>query len=213
MNPIRVLVADDHPIVRQGIRSLLTQYDDLEVIGEADNGVTVLETMDQLRPDIILLDVRMKGANGIEIARQLRREYPNTRIIILTTYDDDEYLFGALQVGAHAYLLKDISLDTLPAAIRAVYHGERLLNPPLMDKVLRQFQELATDKLCAQIGLTAQDLQILKEIADGASNKEIGAKFFWSEITAKKKVQEILNKLGVQNRTQAVAKAIRLGLI
>jgi len=213
MNRIRLLVADDHPIVRQGIRSLLGQYDDLEVVGEAGTGPAVLELAGKLLPDVILLDVRMAGANGIEIARQLRREHPEIRIIILTTYDDEEYLFGALQVGAQAYLLKDISLDTLPAAIRAVHQGERLLNPLLIDKVLRQFQDLATEKIRRDSGLSAQEIQILAEMAQGASNKEIGDKFFWSEITVKKKVQEILAKLDVQNRTQAVAKAIRLGLI
>lgn len=213
MTRIRLLVADDHPIVRQGIRSLLGQYDDLEVVGEAGTGPAVLELAGKLLPDVILLDVRMVGANGIEIARQLRRAYPEIRIIILTTYDDEEYLFGALQVGAQAYLLKDVSLDTLPLAIRAVHRGERLLNPLLIDKVLRQFQALATEKIRRDSGLSAQEIQILQEMARGASNKEIGDQFFWSEVTVKKKVQEILAKLEVQNRTQAVAKAIRLGLI
>ncbi|MFQ5341836.1 MAG: response regulator transcription factor, partial [Anaerolineae bacterium] len=146
MERIRILIADDHPIVRQGIRSLLTQYSDLDVAGEAGTGPAVLEQVAQLQPDVVLLDVRMAGANGIEIARQLRREHPETRIIILTTYDDEEYLFGALQVGAQAYLLKDVSLDTLPAAIRAVHQGERLLSPLLVDNVLREFQSLATEK-------------------------------------------------------------------
>jgi len=158
MEKIRVLIADDHPILCQGLRSLLTQYDDLEVAGEASSGPAVLEQAARLQPDVILLDVRMAGADGIEIARLLRREHPQIRIIILTTYDNEEYLFGALQVGAHGYLLKDVSLDTLPAAIRAVYHGERLLSPVLVDKVLRQFQSLATEKLHREAGLSEEEL-------------------------------------------------------
>ncbi|MFQ5856648.1 MAG: response regulator [Anaerolineae bacterium] len=213
MERIRILIADDHPIVRQGLRSLLTQYDDLEVAGEAGTGPAVLEHASRLQPDVILLDVRMAGANGIEIARQLRQEHPEIRIIILTTYDDEEYLFGALQVGAQAYLLKDISLDTLPTAIRAVHQGERLLSPLLVDKVLREFQNLTTEKLRRDAGLSDEELRILRAMARGATNKEIAEEFFWSEVTVKKKVQEILAKLEAENRTQAVAKAIRQGLI
>jgi len=213
MKRIRVLIADDHPIVRQGIRSLLSQYDDLEVAGEAGTGPAVLEQVARIQPDVVLLDIRMAGANGIEIARELRRMRPETRIIILTTYDDEEYLFGALQVGAHAYLLKDVSLDTLPAAIRAIHRGERLLSPLLVDKVLREFQNLATEKLRRDAGLSEAELAILRRIADGATNREIAQEFYWSEVTVKKKVQEILDKLGAVNRTQAVVIAIRKGLI
>jgi DNA-binding NarL/FixJ family response regulator len=213
MKRVRVLIADDHPIVRRGISSLLSQYGDLEVAGEASTGPDVLEQVTRLRPGVLLLDVRMAGANGIEIARQVRREHPNIRIIILTTYDDEEYLFGALQVGAHAYLLKDVSLDTLPAAIRAVHRGERLLSPLLVDKVLNEFHTLATEKLRRDAGLSETELVILRRIADGATNREIAQEFYWSDVTVKKKVQEILYKLGATNRTQAVVLAIRKGLI
>lgn len=213
MDRIRVLIADDHPIVRQGIRSLLTQYGDLEVAGEAATGPAVLEQTARLQPDVVLLDVRMADANGIEIARQLRRQHPEIRIIILTTYDDEEYLFGALQVGAQAYLLKDVSLDTLPTVIRAVHQGERLLSPLLVDKVLHEFQSLATEKLRRDAGLSEEELRILRAMAMGATNREISEALSWSEVTIKKKVQEILAKLNAENRTQAVARAIRQGLI
>lgn len=213
MERIRILIADDHPIVRQGIRSLLTQYDDLEVAGEAGTGPAALEEVSRLQPDVVLLDVHMAGANGIEIARQLRRDHPQIRIIILTTYDDEEYLFGALQVGAQAYLLKDVSLDTLPTAIRAVHQGERLLSPLLVEKVLREFQNLATEKLHRDADLSEEEVSILRIMAKGATNKEIADEFFWSEVTVKKKVQAILLKLDAENRTQAVAIAIRQGLI
>ncbi|RME85861.1 MAG: DNA-binding response regulator [Caldilineae bacterium] len=213
MNRIRVLIADDHPIVREGIRSLLGQYDDLEVWGEAATGPAVLEQVRKLQPDVVLLDVRLAGANGIEIARELRRQYPDLRIIILTTYEDEKYLFGALQVGAHAYLLKDVSLETLPAAIRAVHQGERLLSPLLIDKVLNEFRTLATEKLRRDAGLSEQEVSILKRIAEGATNREIAAQFYLSEIAVKKKVQDIMDKLGATNRTHAVVIAIRKGII
>ncbi|MHC4229152.1 MAG: response regulator transcription factor [Planctomycetota bacterium] len=187
MDRIRIFIADDHPIVRQGIRSLLTQYDDLEVAGEAGTGPVTLEEASRLQPDVILL--------------------------ILTTYDDEEYLFGALQVGAQAYLLKDVSLDMLPTAIRAVHQGERLLSPLLVDKVLREFHNLATEKLHRDADLSEEEVRILRIMAKGATNKEIADEFFWSEVTVKKKVQVILLKLDAENRTQAVAKAIRQGLI
>jgi DNA-binding NarL/FixJ family response regulator len=211
--PIRVLLADDHPIFRRGLRSLLAEYDDLQVVGETDNSPTTLEQVTVQRPDVLLLDVRMGGANGIEIARELRRTASDVRVIILTTYDNDEYLFGALQVGAHAYLLKDVALDNLPAAIRAVHQGERLLSPQLVDRVLHQFQALASEKLRQESGLSPEELRILELIAEGATNQSIAKQFFWREITIKKKVQDILVKLGAANRAQAVATAIRRGLI
>lgn len=211
--PIRVLLADDHPIFRRGLYSLLKEYEDLLIVGEADSSPSTLEQVAAQQPDVLLLDVRMGGANGIEIARELRRTAPDVRVIILTTYDNDEYLFGALQVGAHAYLLKDVALDNLPAAIRAVHQGERLLSPQLVDRVLHQFQAMASEKLRQESGLTSEELRILDLIAAGETNQAIAEQFFWSEVTVKKKVQEILAKLGATNRAQAVALAIRRGLI
>ena len=213
MKPIRVLIADDHPIVRQGIRSLLEQFPDMDIVGAAASGPATLQQVAALQPDVVLLDVRLAGSNGIEVARQLRRYHPQSRIVILTTYDDDEYLFGALQVGAQAYLLKDASLDVLPAAIRAVHSGKRLLSPLLVDKVLHQFQSLATSELRRESGLTEEEIRILQLLAEGASNRQIADDLDYSEAAIKKKVQAILEKLQATNRTQAVANAIRRGLI
>jgi DNA-binding NarL/FixJ family response regulator len=211
--PIRVLIVDDHPIVRQGVRSLLSAYPDIEVVGEADSPSSILSQIRTTHPDVILLDVRLGEYNGIEIAHQLRRTFPDCRVIILTTYDDDDYLFGALEAGAQAYLLKDVSLDELPASIRAVHAGQRLLSPLLMDRVLAEFQQLATEKKEQETGLLDEERQLLIFMADGLTNKEIADKLHFSEATVKKKVQEVLEKLGVANRTQAVAIAIRRGLI
>jgi len=211
--PIRVLHVDDHPIVRQGVRSLLSAFADIQVVGEADSPTTVFAQIQSLRPDVILLDVRLGEFNGIQVAQQLRRTYPDCRVIILTTYDDDDYLFAALEAGAQAYLLKDVSLDELPASIRAVHAGKRLLSPFLMDRVLGQFQTLAADKRQHEIGLSRDDQQMLVFMADGLTNREIADKLHFSEATVKKRVQEMLESLGVANRTQAVALAIRRGFI
>ena len=213
MDRIRILIADDHPVVRQGLRTFLSTCPDLEVVGEATNGFTTLDQVRALRPDVVLLDIRMPGLSGIEAAHRLRRAHPEVKVILFTTYDDEEYLFGALRVGAHAYLLKSSSHDTLAAAIRSVYAGERLLSPPLVDKVLSRFEELARAKAQQDSGLTEQEFQILQAMEDGASNKEIADRLHWSEITVKRKVQDIFEKLGVDNRVKAVAEAIRRGLI
>lgn len=211
--PIRVLVVDDHPIFRQGVRSLLRLFPDIQVIGEADSPGSAHSQISELQPDIVLLDVRLGSGNGIKVARWVRRQHPQCRVIILTTYDDGEYLFAALQAGAQAYLLKDVALDDLPAAIRAVHQGKRLLSPPLIDQVLEQFQTLASEKLRQELGLNGEEARILALMAEGATNREIAAELHFSEITVKKRVQDIMEKLDASNRTQAVAVAIRQGLI
>lgn len=210
---IRVLLADDHPVVRQGLHSLLSNYEDIEVVGEVEQGSDIVEYVRSLHPDVVLLDIRLPGVDGIAVTRQLRRENPDTRIIILTTYDDDEYLIGALSAGAHAYLLKSASRETLTASIRAVASGERLLTPRLMSKVLRHFEDLARREARHASGLTDEELQVLTHVAAGWSNEAIAERMHWSEVTVKRKVHDILTKLRVSNRTQAVAKAIRNGLI
>ncbi|NOZ49028.1 MAG: response regulator transcription factor [Chloroflexi bacterium] len=211
--PIRVLIVDDHPIVRQGVRSLLGAFPDIAVVGEADSPASVATQISEQHPQVILLDVRLGQYDGIQIARNLRRSHPDCRIIILTTYDDDDYLFGALEAGAHAYLLKDVSLDELPASIRAVHAGRRLLSPLLMNRVLTEFHHLAAEKTAEEHGVSADEQQILIFMADGLTNREIAERLNYSEATVKKKVQEVLETLGVANRTQAVALAIRRGLI
>lgn len=213
MEKIQVLVADDHPIVRQGILSLLSSHEDMEVVGEADTGFAVLERVGDIGPDVVLLDIRMPGPDGLEVARRLRRDYPQTKVLVLTSYDDDEYVYGALRVGCHGYLLKSVSHEVLASSIRAVYRGERLLSPPLMGKVLERFEELASEKARQEAGLTRQELEVLRLIADGATNKEIADKLYWSEVTVKRKIRDVLGKMGAANRTQAVAQAIRRGLI
>ena len=213
MDPIRVLLVDDHPIVRQGGRSVLANHPDIDVVGEADGAATLFACLDSLKPDVILLDIRMPGPNGIEITQRLKRERPEIKIIVLSTYDDDEFLLGALRAGAEGYLLKSASAQVLASAVRQVGQGERLLSPTLVTKVMREFQILSKDKTRDNSGMTDHELQVLRMIAAGATNKDIAEKLYWSEVTVKRKVQDILEKMGVANRAQAVAEAAKRGLL
>lgn len=210
---IRVLIVDDHPVVRQGLQSLLSSFPGILVIGEADGSQGGLEQAALLQPDVVLLDIRMPGMSGIEVTRQLRRQNPTAKILILTAYEDDEYLVQALHAGAHGYLLKSASHETLAEAIRDAHGGRRVLSPSLMDRVLRQFEELGTESEAGAPRLSESELEILRLLSQGATNKEIGDMLSYSEATAKRKVGEILSKLGVQNRAQAVAEAMKRGLM
>jgi two-component system response regulator DevR len=171
MSAIRVLICDDHPIVRQGVRSVLANHPDIQVVGEAENASTLFAIIDSLKPDVVLVDIRMPGQGGIEITQRLKRDSPDIKVIVLSTYDDDEYLFGALRAGAEGYLLKSASQEVLADSIRQVGRGERLLSPNLMGKVMREFRDLAKDKARAESGLTDQEVEVLQMIAAGATNK------------------------------------------
>jgi DNA-binding NarL/FixJ family response regulator len=210
---IRVLVVDDHTVVRRGLRHLLATYSDMEVVGEAEDGPSALRAATALRPDVILLDIRLPGPSGFEVTPQLRQLAPSARIIILTTYDDDEYLAKAIGGGAHAYLLKSASDETVAEAIRAVYRGERLVTPSLMGKVLGQLEALSKANLRAESRLSDAELQILKLMEKGATNRDIARQLFLSERTVKRRVQDVLKKLSVPTRAQAVIEASKRGLL
>lgn len=211
--PIRILIVDDHPIVRQGLHSLLSNHPDLQIVAEAEQAQQALAIARQDPPDVVLLDIRLPGVNGIEAARQLYRECPQTRIIMLTSYDDDEYLVGALEAGARAYLLKSVSDETLVWTIRAVHRGERLISPELLDRVLHQFAQVRHQQIQQEVGLSDQDIEVLRMVAAGASNEEIGKQLGWSIASIKRKVQHIFDTLGVTTRAQAAAEAVRRGLV
>lgn len=211
--PVRVLLVDDHPVVRHGLRSLLAGHPDIEVVGEAENGAEVPPCLAGRETDVILLDIQMKGQSGIEIARRVRHTYPGVKIIILTTYDDEGYLREALEAGVHGYLLKSASHASLPDAIRAVMRGEKLLSQPLVSAVVSDYQKLVQEHARREAGLTTEELQVLAAIAEGAGNKELAERFFWSEATVKRRVQEVIEKLGASSRAQAIAEAVRRGWI
>ena len=210
--PIRILVVDDHPIVRQGLRSLLSAYAELQIVAEAGSPQQAIEAAVRYTPDIVLLDVRLPGATGVEVARQLQRECPTASVILLTSFDDDEYLLGALEVGVRAYLLKSVSDDMLVWTIRAVYRGERLISPEMMDRMLSQFSQMRASQIQAEVGLSEQDIEVLRRLAAGASNDEIGLDLGWSKASVKRRVQHIFDQLGVTTRAQAAAEAVRRGL-
>ena len=213
MHPVRVLIVDDHPVVRHGLRSLLAGHPDLEVVGEAGHGAEALSWLTSHEADVVLLDIRMQGLGGLEVARIAHRSHPSVRIIILTTYDDQSYLHEALEAGVSGYLLKSASHESLPDSIRAVMRGEKLLSPSLVSTVVDGYQQLAEEQARREIGLTPEDLAVLAAIAEGASNKDIAEQFFWSEATAKRRVQETVGKLGASSRAQAIAEAARRGWI
>ncbi len=211
---IRVMLVDDHPVVRQGLRGMLSSVSDIVVVGETADGSSALEQLPHLKPDIVLMDIRMVGLDGIQTTQKMLSLAPEVKIIVLTAHDDQEYLLRAFEAGAHGYLLKNISRNDLIAAIRAVHVGERTLSPTLMTKALKGLGELARHQRKHQgISLTEAEVQILQLVAQGATNKEIAEKQFWSETTVKRRLSNILDKLGATSRSEAVAIAARLGLL
>jgi DNA-binding NarL/FixJ family response regulator len=213
MHPIRVLIVDDHPVVRHGLRSLLAGHPDLEAVGEAGDGAEALSWLASHEADVILLDIQMKGLGGLEVARRAQRSHPSVKIIVLTTYDDESYLREALEAGVSGFLLKSVSHESLPDSIRAVMQGEKLLSPALVSAVVDGYQQLAQEQAKREAGLTPEELEVLAAIAEGAGNKDVAERFFWSEATAKRRVQETIGKLGVSSRAQAIAEAARRGWI
>jgi DNA-binding NarL/FixJ family response regulator len=212
MESISVLLVDDHPVVREGLVSLLSQYPDIHVVGEADGPVAALARATDLRPDVILLDIRLDDANGLDLARRLRHMV-QSRIIILTSYEDENYLLEAARVGVHGYLLKNSSAELLADAVRAVHAGEERLSAPLAGKALRHIKALSQSQARFESGLSSEELALLRLIADGVSVQEMTRSLYWSERTVKRKTQDILAKLGATSRAQAVAEAFRRGIL
>jgi DNA-binding NarL/FixJ family response regulator len=210
MDKVRVLLADDHALFRRGLASLLAGRDDIEVVGEASGGQEAVDRARELMPDVILMDVRMPGITGLEATRLIKEEMPYVRIVILTVSEDDEDLFAALKNGAQGYLLKNIDPEDLIACIHQVQRGEAPLAPPMASKILREFSAPA-----AQPGpaLTQRERQVLELVARGDANKEIARHLQISENTVKNHLRNILEKLHLQNRVQAVMYALREGLI
>ena len=216
MTPIRILLVDDQALFREGLRTLLSIQSDFEVVGEASNGDEALRLASTLHPAVVLMDLRMPILDGVTATRRLHAAHPDCRVIVLTTFDDDEDVFEGLRAGAVGYLLKDTPSDKLAEAIRAAARGESFLQPSIAAKVVAEFARLApptTLRPPLAEALSERELDILRLVATGASNREIAATLFLAEGTVKNYVTNILGKLGVRDRTQAALKARELGLL
>ncbi|HSJ58488.1 MAG TPA: response regulator transcription factor [Anaerolineae bacterium] len=214
---IRVLLVDDQRLMREGLRILLEMEPDLQVVGEAGDGGPALEAYAKLVPDVVLMDVRMPGMDGVEATRRLRARWPDARVMILTTFDDDEYVFEGLRAGAMGYLLKDVSGHDLAEAVRTVAAGGALIEPSVARKVVAEFARVAPPAREADAGLpeplSEREHEVLLLLARGLSNREISARLHLAEGTVKNYVTSVLGKLGVRDRTQAALRAREMGLI
>lgn len=206
MDKIGVLIVDDHPVVREGLRSFLQLQEDMQVVGEAADGVEALEKVGELVPDVVLIDLVMPKLDGIATIRQIRALSPSSRVLVLTSFSEDDKVFPAIKAGAHGYLMKDMRPADLAQSIRSVYRGEPSLHPEIARKLMNQLSEGEGD---AEDRLTMRETEVLLLIARGHSNKEIAAALEVSEKTIKTHVSNILQKLHLSDRTQAALYAVR----
>jgi DNA-binding NarL/FixJ family response regulator len=214
---IRLLIVDDQRLMREGLRTLLELEHGFEVVGEAANGQSALDAYAELMPDVVLMDIRMPGMDGVEATRRLCTRWPETRVIILTTFDDDANVFEGLRAGAVGYLLKDLSGQELAHAVRTVYQGGGLIEPTVAKRVMAEFARLHPPARIIGEGLpeplSERELQVLKLVSAGLSNREIGDRLGLTEGTVKNYVTTMLQKIGVRDRTQAAIRGRELGLI
>jgi DNA-binding NarL/FixJ family response regulator len=211
--PIRILVADDHPVVRDGLVAILSTQPDFQIVGEAGNGREVIDKMARLQPDVLLLDLEMPEIDGVQALRKVRESQPNARAIVFTAFDTDERILGAVQAGAQGYLLKGAPREELFEAIRVVHGGGSLLQPVVTSKLMRRISlEQGTGQNNPD-ALTPRELEVLRLLARGLQNKEIALDLVISERTVKFHVSSILHKLGAGNRTEAVTMALQQGLV
>jgi DNA-binding NarL/FixJ family response regulator len=214
---IRVLIADDQALFRRGLYVVLGTEDQIDVVAEAENGEEAIAKVEELAPDVVLMDVRMPRVNGIDAARQIRDISPSTKILMLTVSDEEDDLYEAIKAGANGYLLKEISVEEVAEAIRAVVQGQSLISPSMASKLLNEFNSLAKKADERQQfpapTLTSRELEVLKLVAKGMSNREIADDLFISENTVKNHVRNILEKLHLHSRMEAVIYAVRERLL
>jgi two-component system response regulator DevR len=209
---IRLLIIDDHEMVREGLKAILTTEPDFEIVGDAASAEQAFELIEHLRPDIILLDIRLPGTSGIEVCRTVSERYPECAVIILTTFTDESLVAQCIQAGARGFIVKDIERFDLKRSIRAVARGEAAIDPKAAVAVLAQLRR--TPSLIKEPSpdpLSSQQIVILRLVAQGLSSREIATQLYLSENTVKGYVQEILHRLGVKNRTEAVMVAVKQG--
>lgn len=211
MDAIKVLIVDDHPVVRRGINSLLSNHDDLSVVGEAENVAAALRCVEQLMPDVVLLDIRLPGESGLDLLQKLNA--PHTKVLVLTSFDDEEHVLVALRGGAAGFILKNASDEMLCEAIRIVHQGGRVLSSQVTEQMLGQLGA-ESGKVGFEVeALTEQDLRFLHLLVEGASNDQMATELYMSVASVKRKLRLIFTKLGVQNRAQAAAVIVQRHLI
>ena len=213
---INILIVDDQLIVRQGLKMIIGNMKDMNVIGEANNGIEAYEKCKWLQPDVILMDIKMPSVNGVEATKRIKQDFPRIKIIILTTFNDDEYIFEALKNGASGYLLKDAEPDKIEEAIIEVYKGGALIQPNIAQKVVTRIQEWDKQKKKTDPKLkllTERELEILRLIGEGKNNEEIAAQLFISKGTVKNHISSILIKLDLRDRTQLAITALKNDLV
>jgi DNA-binding NarL/FixJ family response regulator len=218
-DPIRVLIVDDHALFRRGLEMVLDEEDDIELVGQASDGAEATQRAAESLPDVVLMDIRMPKSSGIEACRAMKEAAPSTKIVMLTISDEEEDLFEAIREGASGYLLKDIPLDEVADAVRAVHGGQSLISPSMAGKLLTEFATLArrNEEQPPQQGpapkLTEREMEVLKLVAKGMNNRDIAGELFISENTVKNHVRNILEKLQIHSRMEAVMIALRDKLI
>ena len=212
MEVIKILIVDDHPVVREGIGAMLARQPDFQIVGEASNGLQAIEKARELSPDVVLMDLRMPEMDGVEAIGRIRAEKPEVKFIILTTYSDDEYILKGIAAGARAYLLKDAPRDELFKAIRAVYKGESLIQPVVASRVLDKLAELSKKSPSTET-LSEREIEVLQLMAKGVSNSSIADQLSITQSTVKTHITSIFQKLNVTTRTEAVTTALKRGII
>jgi DNA-binding NarL/FixJ family response regulator len=214
---IRVVIVDDHALFRRGLDLILSAEPDIKIVGEAADGIEAVSRAEELNPDVVLMDIRMPRSSGIEAARRIRERLPDSRVIMLTVSDADDDLYESVRAGASGYLLKEVAIEELADAVRAVARGQSLISPSMASKLFSEFnalsQQVAERSRSLSPRLTDRELQVLKLVAKGLSNKEIASELYIAENTAKNHVRNILEKLHLHSRMEAVVYAMREKLL
>jgi two-component system NarL family response regulator len=218
VSKIRILIADDHRVVREGLAAILQSRSDMDVVGEAINGFEVIEKAKALKPDVILMDISMPQMNGVEATRAIRKISPEIGIVVLTMHDDDATIFDLVRTGVHGYLLKDSDSSEIIKAIQSIYKGESMIHPSIARKILGEFSQLGREEVKKALprqayNLSAREVDVLRRVAKGKTNKEIASELQLSEKTIKNHVRNIFHKMGVYDRTEAAIKGIQEGII